>query len=60
MNSMEDHIIRVPTGINSAAFFSQHRLPILKRRGTAKDCSGETVKVGLVGVDLLDDGVREC
>ena len=42
VNSMEDHIIRVPTGINSAAFFSQHRLPILKRRGTAKGCSGET------------------
>ena len=34
VNSMEDHIIRVSTGINSAAFFSQHRLPILERRGT--------------------------
>ena len=42
VNSMEDHIIRVPTRINPAAFFSQHRLPILERRGTVKGTSGET------------------
>ena len=40
VNSMEDHTIRVPTRINPAAFFSQHRLPILERRGTVKG-SGE-------------------
>ena len=41
VNSVEDHSFRVSARIDSAAFFSQHRLPILERGGTIKGCPRE-------------------
>ena len=41
VNSMKDHGVWVFARINPAAFFHQHRLPILERRGTIKGCAKE-------------------